>query len=177
MSTKTIKKLDQIRKNLFSSKDKVVLQAILDVKKYGDYTFIEPLFLVLSTHEEVEIHFAASELLKSLKVENAEKELLRLLAEDEDQESKKFYLSYLWNSGFYPFDAVHTITKYCVEGDFETILEGITVIENMEGPFNKKEIQEAVKIAKTHLDNNPDEDKKDLVLSLYEVLSKFEKES
>ena len=175
MSTVANKKLDQIRKNLFSSDDQVVLKAVSDVKEHGDHTFIEPLFLILSTHDDSEVHFEISELLKTLKVENAEKELLRLLAEDSDVFNRKYYLSYLWNSGFFPFDAVHIITKYCLEGDFETILEGITVIENMEAPFNKKQLDEAINITKAHLLANPDEDKKELVLSLYGILSDFDK--
>jgi len=176
MATKTNKKIEEIRTNLFSSDEKIVLKALENVKKKGDYTFIEPLFLLTQNQDNISIKNEATSILQSLKISDAENELFRLMKEEDYYDQRGLFLSYLWNSGFFPTDRILTLTNYLLEGDFLTALEALTVIENMESPFDDEQLIEALGLTKTYLLKNPNAETTDLVISLFEVLSRFQKE-
>ncbi len=176
MSTKTSKKTEEIKNNLFSSDEKKVLQALEKVKKKGDYTFIEPLLMLAIDNESSEIKRQANEILSSLKISEAENELFRLMKDEKFEEYRPILLSFLWNSGFFPTDRLLTLTNFLLTGDFLTALEALTVIENMESPFDEVQLTESLALTKTHLLKHPDEDTNDLVMSLYDVLSRFQQE-
>lgn len=176
MATKTNTKIEEIRTSLFSSDEKKVLKSLEKVKKKGDHTFIEPLFLLATTHENQDIQNEATNLLQSLKISKAEGELFRLMQEEDYYDQRALLLSYLWNSGFFPTDRILVLTNYLLEGDFLTALESLTVIENMESPFDEEQLTEALGLTKTYLLKNPNAETNDLVISLFEVLSRFQKE-
>lgn len=176
MAVKTNKRIEKIRTDFFSTDDRMVMKALEKSKSNGNHTLVEPLLILRTTHQDEDIVQLADEILKSFKISNAEDELLRLLDDEKYVNSRHIILSALWNSGFFPSDSLLKITSHLLSSDFFTALEALTVIENMEEPFDEVQLIESLADTKSFMLQNPESAINDLVMELYNILSGFEQE-
>jgi hypothetical protein len=59
-------------------------------------------------------------------------------------------------------------------GNFMVILEALTVLENLEGPFPEEDLLEANTLLQEQLHESNESSSKDLLKSMHEVIQKYE---
>lgn len=167
----------EIKKDLFSPVEETVLAAVTKAEKYGDATFIEPLLQVYISTEVEEVKEAVSQMLSSLKVSDAEAELVAALENPKFIDYRADILSFIWESGFHPIEHVALFARIATSGSYMETLESLTVIEQFEPPMQEDSLIEALIEVRTYLADKPDPEKKDLLVVMHTVLSDLEKAS
>jgi hypothetical protein len=168
----------QLLKDLEASEEKTVLKALDKLAQTGDGDMVLPL-LVLYRDTNSELAKAkAAEMLTSLKVSVAEDVLIEALEGDDFIALRADILSFIWNSGFQPNDAVDTITKVALSGDFMTGVEGLTVLESLGGPLDEESLYQALIEVRKFLEAHKEHghDLYELALRIFEVLAGHEKD-
>lgn len=159
--------------DIFDKDETVALKGIEKLADVGSPEVIRPLVEVHRGTESDSIKARIEGLLNSLKAEGVVTPVIELLQDLEFKESRRVLLAGLWNSGLFPSDNMDVITGAAIEGDFLCAIEAVTVIENMEPPFNVDVVEEACFRVQIYLDQGIDEDKRELILSLQETLDSF----
>lgn len=172
MSDKKKDKIKEIRQNLLASDDILIKEGLKKAKKHGDESLIHPLLTAL-LNTEGSLRNDISETLSSLKISNAEDELISALTIDDYSSLQSEILSFIWNSGFQPSEHLLLITKTAVEGDYNTALEALTLIESMDCRFPEEQIMESTLEIRSGLNDEDDDDKKKLILSLLQVIERL----
>ncbi|MDG1158728.1 MAG: hypothetical protein P8N19_04490 [Flavobacteriales bacterium] len=138
MSKENEKKIkEEIRKQLFSAKEELVLEAVEKTRKHADASFIEPLLLARLAGS-ADVHQSVDGVLNELKISDAEAALIEALEDERFVTLREQILSYIWHSGFQAVDAVAIMAKIAVNGSYMEAFEALTVVEQM-----TDEIQEA----------------------------------
>ena len=164
------KQFEEIKTDLFASQDVIVENALKKVEKMGDHSFIHPLLHVLMENENENIQDKISKMLSELKVSKAEDELLSALEDEVFIKIHGQILSFIWNSGFQPADHIATITQVAIQGDYMAALEALTLLDNIDGPFQEEHIMESTIELRNYLMENSDSDKKDLLVAMLNLL-------
>ncbi len=69
-----------------------------------------------------------------------------------------------------PAANIDVFTRIAVDGDYMEALEALTVIENLEGPFEEHTVLESLLKLKTYLDEDVDEEKKTLISTIQQIV-------
>lgn len=168
----------QLLKDLEASDEKTVLKALDKLAQTGDGDMVMPLLILYRDTNSDLAKAQAGEMLTSLKVSAAEDVLIDALEGDDFLALRADVLSFLWNSGFQPNDAVDTITKVSLAGDFMTGVEGLTLLESLGGPIDEESLYQALievrKFLEAHKENG--HVLYELALRIFEVLASHEKD-
>ena len=78
-------------------------------------------------------------------------------------EVKELALYGLWSSGLDMTDHIPAIIEAACNGNFMVILEALTVLENLEGPFPEEDLTEANSLLQEQLYHAKDGSEKDLL--------------
>ena len=70
-------------------------------------------------------------------------------------------------------DHIPLLIETCISGNFMVILEGLTVLENLEGPFSEEDVFQASTLLQEQLYELPDGSKKELLNSMYHFVQKM----
>ena len=159
--------------DIFDKDEAVALRGIEKLTDVGSPDVIKPLVEVHRGTESDSIKARIEALLNSLKAEGVVAPVVELLQDEDFKESRRVLLAGLWNSGLFPSEYMDVITASAIEGDFLCAIEAVTVVENMEPPFNADVVEEACFQVQIYLDQGIEEDKRDLLLSLQETLDSF----
>ncbi len=138
------KKLSLILADLKSGSGPKVVQALDALQVYGDYTAIEPLFLFLLESQDENSKALVLEFLCNLKDSKSMLMVMDVLNQSRFQPIRREILTTIWNS---PLDYslyLQDFVKIAVENDYLDTLECLTVIENLEGPFEEKSLLESL---------------------------------
>ncbi len=176
MTDKERKELtEEIKKDLFASQDILIISALDKIKKHGNEALVEPMLHVYVDSDNEQITSQIDEMLSCLKISSAEKVLVDSLNKPELVSIQSNIISYIWNSGFQPADRIHDIIRVCVEGDYMTTLEGLTLIENMDGPFEEEHLMDALLNVKEKLIElkEKSDDKSPLLIELHSLLNSY----
>ena len=155
---------------LFSADTATAMKGLNKIKEIGNGTVIHPLLDVYMESEDAVFQMEIREILTNLKSETAIEPLVEALEIEKYKSERGLILASLWSSGFYPSEAIDKITRAAVEGDYMCAVEALTVVENMEGPFQYESLEEATAIAEEYLGENPDDPIVALIESLYDLL-------
>lgn len=165
--------LEEIKKELNSSQEVLVKNAIKNIQKKGDHTLIETILEVYQSTDNLETKNELGTMLSSLKISKAEDELLKALNEPKFGSIHQDILSFIWNSGFQPMDHLLDFVSVAIKGDYMTALEALTLVENLDGPFQEELIIESTIELKNYISENQKDEKIDLMKSLLGVVSTF----
>ena len=72
-------------------------------------------------------------------------------------------------------DHIPLLVEACISGNFMVILEGLTVLENLEGPFNEDDLFQASTLLQETLYEKLPSKEKDLIQSMYDIILEFAK--
>lgn len=159
---------------LFSSDDKEVMRGLKMVRDHGDPSSIRPMLDVHRSTTSDAVRAEVEAILQSLKTESVVDTLVEALSSDDYVDQRAVILSGLWHSGLFPNEHVDTIVRVAIQGDFMTAIEATTVVENMEPPFEYEALEEASLSLQEYLDEEPGEDKTELIRSLQGIISGFQ---
>jgi hypothetical protein len=141
---KTEPKLDQLILDLNSNKLATALAAVKQLKHDGTSKAIKPLIDTWISNESNRLGDAIQKLMYSLKDTEGISTIIDEAAAIVDQEMQAKLLSSLWNAGIDCSDYLETIVNIAVKADYLTAVECMTIIENMEGPFEESQLMESL---------------------------------
>ena len=150
-----------------ASKTTTALDALQVV---GDESVIEPLILEMgkgnATGEILEF-------LSSLKNTPAKAKIMECVLNPTLKAQQQLVLSSVWNSPLDYSEYLSTFVKLAVSEDFMTTLECLTIIENLEGPFEEQSVLESQLFLKEYLDGEyPKTKEKNQLISEIAILIK-----
>ena len=91
----------------------------------------------------------------------------------DNQEVKELILFSMWSSGIDMTDYIVELIEYSCDGEFMVILEALTVLENLEGPFNDEDLFQGSTIIQEKIYESEDNKKKELLQSMSNVIQGF----
>ena len=107
----------------------------------------------------------------NIKDQNAVGELINALKGDVFQEFRAVIAASIWEAGLNAEDRLIDLVEIAVSSDYMTIVEIMTIIENIESGFPYDEVTEASLIINEHLHELEDESRISLLSSLAQTLN------
>ncbi len=163
----------QVIKDLQSEQPTLVKKALTKIKDKGNEKHIVPLVNLYETSSDDSVKNEIKDILSQLKNTKAIVELMPFL-EKENNRIKELILHSLWSSGFDLTDHIPIIIETSCEGDFMVLLESLTLIENLEGPFIEDDLILAISTLNEKINDCEDESILNLLNSLLSVIQHFE---
>lgn len=130
----------------------------------GNETVIFPILRILyPTEDHNEKNQLLIEFLCTVKDSNAKESLINALSEDEFTTIRSKILSVIWNSPLDFSEYLDYFVRLAVEGSFMESLECLTILENLEGPFEEEQLMEAQVILSSLKEQKFDKQKSTIV--------------
>ncbi len=144
--------LEEIKSGVMSR----VKVGLMTLEEDGDLSVLKPLVDILVNAKVGTIEIL--EFLSSLKVSAAADEMIKIIQDHDYPEWRQVLLSTLWNSKVDYSYFLADIVEIAVDGNFMEALECLTIIENMEGPFEERHILESQLHLKDYLEDDAPKD-------------------
>ena len=161
--------INQLKEDLSSSNDTVIKKALIKTRAKGNEQLIEPLIDLYSKTENLKIKEEIKSILSELKNKDILEFLLPQLNEGTN-EVKELILFSIWSSGIDMTDHIPVLIEASCSGNYMVILEALTVLENLEGPFNEDDLFQANTLLQQHLYELEDSKEKELIKSMYDIV-------
>ena len=165
------KVINQIKADLASDNSSIVSKALVKTKAKGNEELIAPLVELYKTTDN-KLKQEVKNIFSELKNKDCVDFLLPHLMQD-NQEVKELILFSMWSSGIDMTDYIVELIEYSCAGEFMVILEALTVLENLEGPFNDEDLFQASTIIQEKIYESEDNNKKELLQSMSNVIQGF----
>jgi uncharacterized Zn finger protein len=108
----------------------------------------------------------------NLSASDAQETIIQILVDPENLPIRQELLSTIWNSRLDYSTYLAEFVEMSVEGDYLEALECLTIIENLEGPFEESDILEAQLHLKEYLESGNKNDQKATLISEIALLIK-----
>lgn len=148
--------LAEIKKDLFSNDETVVMKALNKTRDNGNASFVEPLLSLYTSTPSALVKTEISDMLSNLKVSETDESFLTFLEQPQHKAFYKDVVAFMWNSGLEPVDHMAFFVKLAIEGDEALILEVLTLIESIESEFPEDQISDSTNQLRTYLGNEKD---------------------
>ncbi len=152
------KKIATLIADLKSGNAKKISTALKTLEASGNVQILEPLAEVLMDKNMEDSHKEIIEFLSSMKDSSAIDEMMRLLGEGRFLAVRQVLLTTIWNS---PLDYSYYLPDFvdiAVEGNFMEALDCLTIIENMEGPFEERHVLESQLFLRDYIESTEPKD-------------------
>jgi len=167
------KVIEQIKVDLLSKDEKIVKKALIKTRDKGNEQLIDSLFELYSTTKLEHIKDDVRNIFSEIKNKNSLDFILPHL-QNNDNDIKELALYGLWSSAIDMTDHIPLVIEAACKGNFMVILEALTVLENLEGPFPEEDLMEANTLLQERLFESQEGSEKDLLISMQEVIQTFE---
>ncbi len=165
----TQKVIQEKIKELESDNAKTIIAAIEKLREIGDETVIPHIIQLLVKHPLEDVKNAASHFLFDLKDPKVLPTLISEIQNPDNKEFQRILVSACWESSINCSAYLPFFVDLAIISDYMVCLECLTVIENMVGPFDLQELNDAIEKVKNATDED-EEGKYDLLNSIWEVL-------
>ncbi len=163
---------NKLKAELFSSDD--VVQALESIGEDGDREMVAPVLELLAHTSSELVKDVVLGQLSELKIGDMEGLFIEKIQLEEFQPYHQQLVSCMWSSGMNPTEDLHVFSKLAVDGDYMTALEVLTLLENMEGPFDNESLMDAFQDVSEFVEEAEEGDAKiDLIKSIYDILYAF----
>lgn len=108
----------------------------------------------------------------NLSAPDAQETMIQTLVDPDNLSIRQALLSSMWNSRLDYSSYLAEFVEIAVEGDYLEALECLTIIENLEGPFEESDILEAQLHLKEYLESGAKNDQKAILISEIALLVK-----
>lgn len=152
------KKIATLIADLKSGNVKKISTALKTLEASGNVQILEPLAEVLMDQSSEDSHKEIVEFLSSMKDSSAIDEMMRILSEARFIGIRQALLTTIWNS---PLDYSYYLPDFvdiAVEGNFLEALDCLTIIENMEGPFEERHVLESQLFLRDYIESKEPKD-------------------
>ena len=157
--------------NSKSAEEKELLNIIDSIRKTGNIKAIPLLFKLMVSTENDEIQNEISHLIFDIKDLKIIPHLFEAIENPALIKFQRVLVSACWESGINYSMHLEFFVNLAAKSDYLTCLECLTVIENMEGPFDNKTLDQCIELSKNAAD--AEDGKFDLLHSIWEVLVDF----
>ena len=166
---------NKLKAELFNSDEAEVLKTLVKIGEDGDREMVAPVLELLAHTSSEDVKNVVVGLLSELKIGDVEGLFIDKIQLEEFQPYQQQLVSCMWNSVMNPTEDLHVFSKLAVEGDYMTALEVLTLLENMEGPFDNESLMDAFQDVSEYVDEAEEGDAKlDLIKSIYDILYAFQ---
>ena len=166
--------INQLKEDLSSSNDSVITKALTKTRAKGNEQLIDPLIELYTKTENQKIKEEIKSIFSELKNKDILDFLLPQLSEGSN-EVKELILFSIWSSGIDMTDHIPELIEASCSGNYMVILEALTVLENLEGPFNEDDLFQANTLLQQYLYESEDSKEKELIKSMYDIVLEFSK--
>tara|TARA_B100000768_G_scaffold137152_1_gene128177 strand:+ start:3197 stop:3718 length:522 start_codon:yes stop_codon:yes gene_type:complete len=166
------KVINQIKADLASENSTVISEALVKTKAKGSEELIAPLVELYKTTNDIKLKQSVKNIFSELKNKDCIDFLLPHLQEDND-EVKELVLFSMWSSGIDMTDYIVELIEYSCDGGFMVILEALTVLENLEGPFNDEDLFQGSTLIQEKIYESEDDKRKELLQSMSNIIQEF----
>jgi HEAT repeat protein len=158
---------------LQSTKEEEVLVALSYFRKRGNSATVEAIVQLLLKPQSPAIENEVTNYLFDLQDDTAIQPLIDAIEDYRFKAHKAVLIAAFWQAAIDGSDHLSFFIEQLQEASYEEILEIITVIENLNGPFIETEIMECIDRLNEIVYEEGDEEKRTLLLSLNEVLNQL----
>lgn len=166
------KKLIELKKSLKSKDEKEVIKTIKALKVYGDTSVAHDIFDVLLKHQDNEVEIETLGLLASLKDTQMPTVIMESLKNTKYQPIRQKIMSTIWQSGLNYSSYLKDLVDIAVDGSFMEKVECITIIENLDGPFDDEQVMESLLTLNKYFDGANDSDQERQIMKELIVIVK-----
>ncbi len=152
--TKNNQKIQKLINDLQSGDLKKIGQTLKLLKSEGSVDALRPLAELLMRSKDESIQQDVIAFLSDLNVSSAVDELMNLLKDENLLAIRQQLLTTIWNSKLDYSYYLPEFVEIAVDGDFMEAIECLTIIENMEGPFEERHILESQLHLKDYLEDS-----------------------
>lgn len=128
-------------------------KAIKGLESHGSNEVLEPLLKFWKTATNSDIDHELSEFFAALKDTDSRHEIMKVLLNEKAEDFRIKILASIWNCKVDYSDYLAQFVTLAAEGGFMESLECLTVIENLDGPYEEEQIFESQIALKNYLDN------------------------
>ena len=160
-----------LQRDLLSSDKEKVIRGIKEVANSGSPAVVHHLLVATFKSGFPEALEEGKKVLFNIKDQNAVGELINALKGDVFQEFRAVIAASIWEAGLNAEDRLIDLVEIAVSSDYITIVEIMTIIENIESGFPYDEVTEASLIINEHLHELEDESRISLLSSLAQTLN------
>ena len=140
---KRVKKLNQLIHDIKSGKEEKLSAAINALKVHGDQSVLPVVIETWSKGVSIKNEGEIIGFLNDLKINDSVYPIMEALKNDLLTNIHTSLLSTIWNSKIDYTEYLVDFVAIAIKGDFMTALECLTIIENLEGPFEEYQFFEA----------------------------------
>ncbi len=169
----TAKDTQNLQLQLQSDDEEVVLETLEKLKTTGNAASISPLLELLASEPTYGITLDILGLLTNMKDPASIDVFMNLFEDSRFKNIRHHLLTVLWSGTFVERGKgyILNVVKMGVDGDFKTLIEAVTVIENLEAPFEEEQLLEGIAICQNFISTKPSDEKLTLVKELKELLT------
>ena len=164
--------INQLKEDLSSSNDSVITKALTKTRAKGNEQLIDPLIELYTKTENQKIKEEIKSIFSELKNKDILDFLLPQLSEGSNEVKELIFFS-IWSSGIDMTDHIPELIEASCSGNYMVILEALTVLENLEGPFNEDDLFQANTLLQQYLYESEDSKEKELIKSMYNIVLEF----
>lgn len=166
-------KIKQLIADLNSGNATKISSALKSLQVNGDVTVIRPLVELLKTDLSHQLETEILDFLGDIKVSMAASEFIAILKDENYSRQRQQILSTIWNSKIDYSGYIAEFVEIACEGNFMEALECLTIIENLDGPFEENHILECQLHLRDYLeDSTPKDPQKTQIMSEIALLIK-----
>ena len=168
---KNQKIIDQIKADLESTKETIVLNAISIARSKGNKLLI-PSIIKLLDHSSAEVIQSAKNMLFDLKDQDSIDAILDGAIKSTDKEIRNILLQSLWQSNIQPINHLSKIVKIGLEGNLEDCIEVFSIVTNMiDVKIPDSECMESIFEINSGIEKIKDKAQKQLLLDIVTFLN------
>lgn len=167
------KKLKQLVADLFQKDEKKVIKTITLLEAEGSHEILVPMCELYLENRSETINGKLIDFLSKLSDSSATEEMVNIIRDDKFIGIRQVLLNTMWQSklDFSPFLA--DFVAIACEGNFLEAFECLTIIENLEGPFQESQTLESQLYLKEYLETEMKKDEqRDGIISDIAILIK-----
>ena len=173
MSTTKENEFKPLLKSLQSGDESEVLNAIKTLRSKGSASTVEAIIALLGDQPSQAILDEVSSYLFDLQDDVGLQPIIDAIGNEQFTQHKSLLISALWQSAVDASDHLLFLVELLERASYQETLEVITVIENLKGPFMEEEAIESVSRLDEIIYEEQDEQKRNLLISLNEVLNQL----
>lgn len=174
---KISKKVQQLIKDLGAKEEGKVLKTITLLEADGNEHVLRPLVELYLSNRSEGINSKVIEFLSDLSDSSATSEMVDIIRDEKFQSIRQALLNTMWQSklDFSPFLA--DFVSIACEGTFLETFECLTIIENLEGPFQENQTLESQLYFKEYLETEKgkDEARDELISDIAVLIKDFDR--
>lgn len=166
-------KIQQLIADLNSGNASKISSALKSLQVNGDISVIRPIIELLKANLSHELETEILDFLGDVKVSKASTEFIAVLRDENFLAQRQQVLSTIWNSKINYSEYIAEFVEIACDGNFMEALECLTIIENLDGPFEENHILECQLHLRDYLeDSAPKDPQKAQIMSEIAVLIK-----